>query len=472
MQQDAKEAVRQFIMKFLSALQARLIYGAGHRITKAAADDCHALLAGILSARDDLTIGVIGNELAFGKEPYYGMPKNAEDLIAELTAFGVEKISFLKGVGKDELVSFLDILASGQKPSGDVKDINRSAEKAGLVNIAFGRLGLGEETEEEKKDAYLAARERFEEGLDFLKRVSEDVCGNKPLDPKAARLFVDRIITNLLKNRSSLLVLTSLKKRDEATFVHSINVAILSLVEAEALGLGRDEMADIGIAGMLHDTGKIAVEGEILRKKGALTAEELKHIRTHPIDGAKILLGSPDISPVTAIASFEHHIRYDRKGYPERLFGKRLNLASMIIAIADEYDALRSKRAYHEEMVPERVYEEMRKLSGEHFHPFLLELFFRTIGVYPPGTLVELDDQTVGLVVKEGALDIKRPQVEILYDSKGGKAKEPYTVNLLEKDEKTSRYKRSIAKSLPFTDKFPLPAKYEGEGQATFSEKN
>jgi len=131
-----------------------------------------------------------------------------------------------------------------------------------------------------------------------------------------------------------------------------------------------------------------------------------------------------------------------------------------MVAIADIYDALRSKRAYHEEMAPEKTYEEMTKMAGTHLHPDLVENFFKIIGVYPPGTLVELDNKEVGLVVKESILDIKRPQVEILYNSKGEKEKEPYIINLLEKDNESGSYKYSIVKSILLTEKYELPRKY------------
>jgi hypothetical protein len=131
----------------------------------------------------------------------------------------------------------------------------------------------------------------------------------------------------------------------------------------------------------------------------------------------------------------------------------------MMISIADYYDAMRSTRHYRAEMTPEEVYEEMMRLSGKQFHPDLLNHFFSIIGVYPPGTLVELDTKEIGIVVKESATDFKRPQVEILYDGEGKKVKDPETVNLLAKDD-AGAFKKSIVRSLAQSDAAKIPGKY------------
>ncbi len=122
----------------------------------------------------------------------------------------------------------------------------------------------------------------------------------------------------------------------------------------------------------------------------------------------------------------------------------------MMIAISDYYDKLRKKPSFYEEGGPEKAYEEMMELSGKRFHPDLLNNFFSVIGVYPPGILVELDTKEVGLVIQASIMDIKRPQIEILYDKNGEKLKEPFIVNLAEKNNQ-GQYIRNIVKSItPF----------------------
>ena len=180
----------------------------------------------------------------------------------------------------------------------------------------------------------------------------------------------------------------------------------------------------------------------------------LKHAPPHMNDGGSII----NTSSLAAIVAFEHNINYVGSGFQMKMYGKVLNLLSMMIAISDEYDKLRNKPEYYQEGGPEKAYEEMMELAGTRFHPDLLNNFFSIMGVFPPGVLVELTTKEVGLVIQPSVLDIRRPQVEILYDDEGNKYDEPYIVNLMEKD-KNGVFKRSIVKTIsPF--KFQIPSKY------------
>ncbi len=173
------------------------------------------------------------------------------------------------------------------------------------------------------------------------------------------------------------------------------------------------------------------------------------------VKSAKTLLDSSESGILAAITAFERDFWYDGSGQQERLFAKDLNFVSMMVAISDYYDTSRGKK----ELAPEKVYEEMTRLSGKRFHPDLLNNFFSIMGVYPPGTLVELDTKDVGLVVKESVLDMKRPQVEVLYDDNGRRRKEPFIANLLERD-KRGKHKWTIVRSLATADKYQVPEKY------------
>lgn len=459
--ENIREKIEKFIRELLSVSQTRNIYGRGHNLTKDAVDRLYLLLKGILEERQEITIGIIGNELAFEKEPFYETSRNMGNFILQLKDIGVEKITFLSGVDKKELADFIDIVTLDSKMLKEAGGLDKLSELSGLQNIIFARLGFAKEKKEEAPEDFISlAKGNFNEGVDFLNKALDDIKNKRAIDIKAARVLVSSILNNLLKNKYSLLILTSIKSHDEYTFVHAINVAIFTLIQAESLGLKQSYLNEIGIAALLHDAGKLALSGDILRKKEKLEKEEFDQIREHPVDGAKILIQTPDINPVAALTAFEHHVRYDLKGYPERPFGKKINLVSMMVTIADIYDALRSQRAYHEEMAPEKTYEEMLGMSGEFFHPDLLENFFRVVGVYPPGSLVELSDKTVGLVVRESALDIRRPQIEVLYNSSNEKEKNPYIINLLEKDKDTKDYKWSIVKSITPSEKFEIPEKY------------
>ena len=281
----------------------------------------------------------------------------------------------------------------------------------------------------------------------------------------SARQIIEGLIGNLLKNRHLLLLLTSIRRHSENTFDHSVKVATFTLMQAEMLGVEEKHFVDVGMAALLHDIGKLSnpteqieeseiqgwpMEDEVLEKERKRAMED--------VAGAKILLESDSVSPLAAIVAFEHNINFDGSGFPMKLYGKDLNLLSMMIAISDQYDQFRKKPGYYQEGGAEKAYEEMMEMSGVRFHPDLLNNFFSIMGVYPPGVLVELTTKEVGLVIQPSVMDLRRPQVEILYDEEGEKYDEPYIVNLMEKD-KNGVFKRSVVKTIsPF--KFQVPSKY------------
>ena len=249
-------------------------------------------------------------------------------------------------------------------------------------------------------------------------------------------------------------MLTSMKNRNEDTFEHGINVAAFTLLQAEMLGIEKKYLVDVGMSAMLHDIGRLSspIEEDMAdQEKSELKNNNQNNIEKQiqlDIKGAKILLETDGIGALPAIVAFEHNINYDLSSSgPKKLYGKSLNLISMMIAISDYYDKLRKKNSFYESGGPEKAYEEMMKLAGKNFHPDLLKNFFSVIGVFPPGTLVELDSKEVAMVIQASMMDIRRPQVEVLYTADGEKLKEPRIINMIEKDRK-GQYKRSIIKSI------------------------
>lgn len=459
---DIRGLVERFVKELASAVQARGIYGGRHKLSHDAVARLSELLRALCAGgRGEVTIGIIGDDLAFEKEPLYGLSRTVSGFVASLKDIGVEKMTFLCTPDDTEIVAFLDIIGKSPKAVEEAGGVEKLVGGAGLSHIIIGRIGYPREGLGGMAAGSLASMAQgvFRDGETCLAKTFDDIRQNKPIDISVARFFVIKLIGNLARNKHSLLMLTSIKSHDEATFVHSINVAIFSVVQGEALGIGERALTEIGIAGLLHDTGKVAMSGDLLRKRGGLDEHDIEEIHRHPIAGAKLLIETLEANPLTAIAAFEHHIRFDQKGYPPRLFGGAVNPASMMVAIADVYDALRSKRSYHEDMAPEKTYEEMMKMSGVNFDPRLLANFFQIVGVFPPGTVVELDDHSIGIVLRQSSLDIRRPQVEILYDASGNKPASSLTVNLLEQDRATGQFRRTIVKSVA-PGKYEIPERY------------
>ncbi len=464
-----RDKIEDFITRLARAIQVNRIYGKEHQLSLEAVDSLYKILSDLLVHREDITIGIIGNEIAFEKEPLYELSARRKGFVEFLKVSGIKKISFVRGVDSKELLEFAHFMTT-RADSTDLssEDLHVILDQRGIRNVVPGNIGYREKKKTlpiPEKRMREAVKRDYQTNIQLLTQTFKELKDNQQLNVQSARQIVESLIKNMFQNKNLMLVLTSLKTHDESTFMHGVNVSIFTLLQAEVLGLEEKYMTEMGMAALLHDVGKIATGStdqeavpDWTQKAVVPETEEQKQVRQDVVS-AKILLETDGIPILPAIAAFEHSIKYDMSGIQRKLFGKNLNIVSMMIAISDHYDRLRRKPTYYETGGPEKAYEEMNKLSGTYFHPDLLKNFFSVIGIYPPGTLVELDSKEIALVIQASMLDIRRPQVEILYDGNGEKYKEPKIVNLVEKDKK-GQYKRSIVKSVAPLDKFEIPDRY------------
>jgi HD-GYP domain-containing protein (c-di-GMP phosphodiesterase class II) len=204
-----------------------------------------------------------------------------------------------------------------------------------------------------------------------------------------------------------------------------VNVSILTMAQARTLGLNGATVREFGLAGLMHDVGKVKVPPDILSKPGALTAEERAIIQRHVVDGAQILRKTPGMPALAPIVAFEHHLRQDLSGYPEGVGTRKLNLCTMLVSIADVFDALRTNRAYREGLPTERVRTMLAHQSGTAFEPTLLRRFTTLMGLFPVGTAVRLTNGEVGVVIEAHPSDLHRPQVKVLVDATGRRLEQP-----------------------------------------------
>jgi HD-GYP domain-containing protein (c-di-GMP phosphodiesterase class II) len=173
-----------------------------------------------------------------------------------------------------------------------------------------------------------------------------------------------------------MIPLAELKSYDEYTHVHAINLSILTMAQAESLGYAKEAIHAFGMGALLHDVGKTQVAVDVLHKAGKLTPEEQEQMQTHPVHGAAQLLRHPEIPRVAVIVAYEHHLKYDRSGYPKLTRDRPQHIASRLAAVADHYDAMRSNRPYRDAMEPAQIFEIMEKNKGKDLDPELVDHFF------------------------------------------------------------------------------------------------
>ena len=239
------------------------------------------------------------------------------------------------------------------------------------------------------------------------------------------------------------MALTALKKYDNYTFTHMVNVSALAMAQARALNVDGTLLREFGFAALMHDIGKVKTPLEVLNKPDKLTKEEFDIMKRHVVDGAHILRRTPEMPALAPIVAFEHHLKQDLSGYPEKIGSRKLNLCTMIVSIADVFDALRSNRPYRQGLATDRIRAIMGEQGNPAFNQVLLKRFVNLMGLFPVGNLVRLNTDELAVVTAEHPTDPFRPQVKILIDSKGELLEEPLLANTWELDGRAS-YPRAV----------------------------
>ncbi len=210
--------------------------------------------------------------------------------------------------------------------------------------------------------------------------------------------LIDEIRDSVERNNKALTNLVRLKSKDEYTYMHSVAVCALMINFARKLDLDENTIRSMGMAGLLHDLGKMAVPQMILDKNGRLTDEEFSAIRTHPERGHALIGDNPEIPDVARDVCLHHHEKMDGTGYPFGLQGNEISLAARMGAICDVYDAVTSNRPYKDPWTPCTALGRMAQWEG-HFDERLMQVFINSMGLYPAGGLVRLNDHRLALVV-------------------------------------------------------------------------
>jgi putative nucleotidyltransferase with HDIG domain len=244
--------------------------------------------------------------------------------------------------------------------------------------------------------------------------------------------MVDTLAQAVAQNRTALLALTALKSYDNYTFTHMVNVSILTMGQARALGIDGPLLREFGLAGLMHDIGKVRTPPEILNKPAKLTDDEFAIMRRHVVDGAEILRRTPELPTIAPVVAFEHHLRRDGTGYPIGVRRETLNLCTVLCSISDVYDAMRSQRKYQQSFPTDRIRAVLEGNEGKQFDPHLVRRFVQLLGIYPPGNLVRLNTGEIAVVLRVYAPDPHRPRVRVVFGKDGKALDRHYEVNLWE----------------------------------------
>lgn len=252
----------------------------------------------------------------------------------------------------------------------------------------------------------------------------------KAIDAKHALPVVEEISSSVRRNPGALIGLARLKNKDDYTYMHSVAVCALMVSLARQLKLDDQQTREAGMAGLLHDIGKMMVPLSILNKPGKLTDDEFVSVKNHPMEGYKLLKEGSGVSDITLDVCLHHHEKMAGNGYPDKLKGEQLSIFARMGAVCDVYDAITSNRPYKSGWDPSESIRKMAEWSGPHFDPAVFQAFVKSIGIYPVGTLVKLESGRLGVVTEQHEKSLLAPKVKVFFSTKSQSYIPPQVLDL------------------------------------------
>jgi len=364
-----REKRKDFLFSFSSSITNCTLYSQEHPITIKSMEKSFELLKDILEEKGSFRISVLEERLFIDEEPLIRRGIVISNIIEKFKIKGLNSISFFAGIEFNEFFEFVTELAKPLKKGG--------YEIYSRPHIKVGKLSFSEEDRTSEKKLIDLERKVpvFEDIIEELKLIFKGIESSQMTSAGNLKEIVFRLAKGLKESLSPLLLLVPFKSYEEYLYSHSINVCILTLAQAESLGFEGETFVNIGLAGLLHDIGKLKIKREIFLKEGILKKEEWDEIKKHPEEGAKLLMKVPSIPEIAVISAYEHHIKFDGSGYPKKRYNGSPSFISQMITISDFYDALRTERPYRVKLEHDEVLSLMDIKSGTDFNPKLLANF-------------------------------------------------------------------------------------------------
>lgn len=248
-------------------------------------------------------------------------------------------------------------------------------------------------------------------------------------------LMVEEISNSILRHPHALISLSRLKTSDEYTYMHSVAVCALMVALARRMGMKDEQVREAGVAGLMHDVGKMMIAPEVLNKPGRLTVEEFSLMKTHPEQGLKILEENLPVAALVMDVCLHHHEKVDGSGYPDGLQGSDISIFARMSAVCDVYDAITSDRPYKKGWGVAHSIREMASWKG-HFDDVVFQSFVKTVGIYPVGALVRLESGRLGVVMEQSDESLLLPRVKVFMSARTRKTFAAQVIDLASSEDR------------------------------------
>ena len=418
---ETRAVLARILQQLSGALRAAALYPTGHPAIHTPLRDLATTLALMLRERDRVVLGTVDDVLVLDEMPFYDAPSRFRAVCDALTARRLEAVAFQPGLSLGELEALIELLAP--RSGAFEEPILEAAKRYELPHVV-----LREQLEEDDPRAH--AQRTYERTLGVVVELASEIRMGRIPSSGQATAVIDTMRDLVLRDESALLGLALLKNYDDYTYNHSVNVAIFSLAFGKHLGLEGRALERVGVAGLLHDLGKVRTAESIIKKPGALTQDEMRVMQRHPELGAEIMTQMKGIDAETAEIVLHHHLRHDGTGYPELSSGRQAHPHGQLVAIADCYDALTTTRPYQKSRHPSEAIRLLRRMAGKAYAPDATQAFVDMLGTYPVGEVVRLSSNEIAVVSRVSELDATAPWVRLVSDARGVLLPEPIDCDL------------------------------------------
>lgn len=362
-----------FLISLGQALSAAALYGDRHPAFRSAADEAFRSLLVLLEAFPAPRYSFLEGEVIFANRRLRELGE--WHWARTLADAGAQRIEVARGIDREEFDRLLASLVEMLDPTSTAAD---GSARIDLPHVRVGTLAVGERkrlTELEDGAEEPAEGPELEEETQAIDHLLDQAENRGLISLAVARAVVQSLSIALQYGRPLLELLVPVRRNDEYTTVHSLNVSVLSMSLAEAVGVPRQDVKDIGEAALLHDVGKAYTPVEVLQKPGKLSPDEWEIIKRHPEDGARIILRSGGQMEFAAVVAYEHHLTWQGGGYPELRYPRRPHPVSQLVQICDVFDALRTERPFRGPWPVEKIFRYFSELSGTDLNPEVLAGF-------------------------------------------------------------------------------------------------
>lgn len=412
---NASAALTKALTALSSCSRYANLYGISHPLMHEKLVKVHNLLVRLLIVLPNVKIGVAATYLTLDKFLIEDPSDDLSDFAKMMNARKVVEIRLNSGITIRDIEVFIEVLTI---PPDDIKSMGGMRNELKLRGAVHIQVREGEAVNDQPD--LTDASDIYNQALNIIGETFDAVISGRPIPVPEIRIIVSDTLRSILADDSAMLALVSIRSYNRYLAEHSVNTCILSMALGRDLGLDASVILELGIAAILHETGKAFLAHSIEDKSGKLTEEEWEQIRRHPLEGARMLAGFADLPALAATIALEHHAYCDGTGYPLFPTEHKIHLLSRLVAIVDSYDALTTDRPFREMLSPQQAIGCMLYESYGRYDKQLLARFASKAKLYPIGSIVRLKNDEIAIILGGSRKHPHQPDIRMITGSRKG----------------------------------------------------